>query len=292
MAKARVIVAIALTIAVGFGASSAHGGAPVVDPPRTGGVIVGDTPVAIAVRGPETTIATWERRDARSGPRWSCGYYGLENGSTSGISIGIDYGSGPVQPVAEGIYAFVCVDGGGRVAHNWFGRYDPADPFAGVLAAERAAELAIEQLDLAAPAIHLNPPGDQLVGLPSWLWLDTPWAPAEATASVSGVAATVRATPISVRWEAGDGTVVDCNGPGVAYDETREVEPPAACVLVFTRSSIDEPPGMFELRATITYAVDWSSTGGGSGVLGTVERTASIAVRVVEAQAVIGRDQP
>ena len=223
MARARVIVAIAFTIAAGFG-GSAHGahGQPVAgDPPRTGGVIVGDTPVAIAVRGPETTIVTWERRAGRSGPRWSCAYFGMENGSTSGISIGIDYGSGPVQPIAEGIYAFVCVDGGGRVVHNWFGRYDPADPFAGVLAAERAAALAVEQLDLAAPEIQLNPPGDQLVGLPSWLWLDTPWAPAEATASVSGVAATVRASPISVRWEAGDGTVVDCNGPGVVYDATR-----------------------------------------------------------------------
>jgi hypothetical protein len=289
MAKARVIAAIVFTIAAVVGASSAHGVPAGGDPPRTGGVIVGDTPVAIAVRGPETTIATWERRGPRSGPRWSCGYYGLENGSTSGISIGIDYGSGPVQPVAEGIYAFVCVDGDGRVVHNWFGRYDPADPFAGVLAAERAAELAIEQLDLVAPEIQLNPPGDQLVGLPSWLWLDTPWAPAEATASVSGVAATVRATPASVRWDSGDGTVVDCNGPGVAYDATLDVEPPTACVLVFTRSSADQPGGTFALRATVTYDVEWSATDAGAGALGPVERSASIAVRVVEAQAVIGR---
>lgn len=288
MARARVIVAIVSTIAAVVVAGSAHGAPAGGDPPRTGGLIVGDTPVAIAVRGPEATIATWERRGARSGPRWSCGYFGLENGSTSGISIGIDYGSGPVQPVAAGIYAFVCVDGGGLVVHNWFGRFDPADPFAGVLSAERAAELAVEQLDLVAPEIQLNPPGDQLVGLPSWLWLDTPWAPAEATASVSGVAATVRATPISVRWDAGDGTVVDCNGPGVAYDATREVEPPTACVLVFTRSSADQPGGTFDLRATVTYEVDWSTDDGSAGELGTVDRTSSVPVRVVEAQAVIG----
>jgi hypothetical protein len=38
------------------------------------------------------------------------------------------------------------------------------------------------------------------------------------------VSATITATPRSVRWDLGDGTTVECSGPGKPYDLSRPPE--------------------------------------------------------------------
>ena len=229
---------------------------------KGGGVIVGDTPVAIAVTAPSGSVASWERRGGGSGPRWTCGYYGFENGSSSGISIAIDYSSGPQQPVAGQAYGFLCWDQGGDLVYSWFGVYDPTDPLAGLFAGERAAELALERLELSDPLVRFNPPGDQLVGLQSWLWVDTPWAPAEASASVSGVTATVTAIPETVEWDTGDAHTMTCRGPGAAYDTTKPPDQQgSACGHVYAWPSSTRPGGVYQVTATMTYAVTWHAYG-------------------------------
>lgn len=252
-----------------------------------GGAIVGGTPVAIAITAPAGAVASWERRGGGSGPRWTCGYHRLENGSSSGISIAIDFGGGPQQPVAGEIYALVCWNEEHELVHSWFGAYDPGDPFAGLFAAERAAELALERLDVSDPVVRFNPSGDQLVGLQSWWWVDTPWAPVEASAGVSGVTATVTARPQSVAWDLGDSSELTCDGPGVPYDPVLPPEAVGACTYVFDRSSAEGPGGVRMVTATVVYAVSWAATDGGSGDLGAISRASTVPVRVVEVQAVI-----
>jgi hypothetical protein len=253
-----------------------------------GAVVVGGTPVAIAVVAPSGTLASFERRGGGTGRRWTCGYYELDNGSSSGISIEIDFSAGPVDPVRGQGYGFLCYDEERALVHSWFGIYDPADPFAGLLAAERAAELALEQLPLREPAIGVSPPDAQIVGLRSWLWVDTAWSPSAASASVTGVTSTVTATPLQVTWQTGDGATVTCHGPGVAYDPTRPPDAQASdCTHTYVSPSIGEPGGTYTLTATVTYTVAWTASNGGGGELGTVTRTSQTRVRVVEVQAVI-----
>ncbi len=136
--------------------------------------------------------------------------------------------------------------------------------------------------------MRFNPPGDQLVGLQSWLWVDTPWAPAEASASVSGVTATVTATPEVVVWDTGDGHVVTCRDPGSRYDTT---EPPAprssTCGHVYTWPSSTQPSGVYRVTATVTYAAAWHASDGTGDDLGPVTRATTVPLRVVEVQAVV-----
>jgi hypothetical protein len=255
---------------------------------KGGAVIVGGTPVAIAIAAPSGPVASWERRGGGSGPRWSCGYYGFENGSSSSVSIDIDYSSGPRQPVAGLIYALQCWDQAGDLVYSWFGVYDPADPFTGLMAGERAAELALERLELSDPIVRFNPPGDQLVGLQSWLWVDTLWAPAEAAASVTGVTATVTASPQVVEWDTGDGHTLTCRGPGDRYVTSKPVEQQTStCSHAFGRPSYSQPDGVYQVTARVTYAVTWRATNGTGADLGPVTRASTVPVRVVEVQAVI-----
>jgi hypothetical protein len=249
---------------------------------------VGGSPVAIAVQGPGGSLGSYERRGGGSGARWTCGYYGFENGSSSGISLNVDYSSGPIQPVQDQAYAFICRDQHDQVVHAAFGLYDAGDPLAGLLAAERAAELALERLDLPDPLVRRNPPGDQLVGLPSWLWVDTPWAPSDVSASVSGVTSTVTATPTHVVWDTGDGSSITCHGPGVPFDGSRSIDAQSSdCTHLYVWPSTARPGGTYQVTATTTYAVGWVATNGQSGDLGTVTRSSTVPVRVVEVQAVI-----
>jgi hypothetical protein len=253
-----------------------------------GAVVVGGTPIAIAVVAPSGTLASYRRAGARAGPRWTCGYYQFTNGSTSSISIDIDRRSGPVQPVAGEGYAFFCYDDRGDLVHSWFGVYQPADPFAGLFAAERAAELALERLELPDPLVRFNPPDDQIVGLPSWLWVDQPWVAADVSASVSAVTSTVVATPVMVTWDMGDGSRVMCAGPGTPYDVTRSRGSQVSdCSHTYQNPSHARAGGVYEVTATVVYAVSWIATNGRDGDLGTVTRASTVPVRVVEVQAVI-----
>jgi hypothetical protein len=257
--------------------------------PRGGGVIVGDTPVAVAVTSPSGTVASYTSRARRDGARWTCGYYGLENGSSSGVSINIDYSTGPVDPIRGQGYGLLCTDQDGQLVYSWLGVYDPADPFSGLMAAERAAELALEALDVPAPVASFSPTGAHLVGLRSWMWVDTQWAPSAASATVTGVTSTVTATPRSTTWDMGDGTVHHCDGPGVPFDAdgaTREGASP--CTHVYTWPSASHTDGAYVVTATVTYTVEWHASTGEGGDLGTIARSTSVPLQVVEVQAVIG----
>lgn len=165
----------------------------------------------------------------------------------------------------------------------------PAAP-APIVVARRAAA----RLHLPEPVIRSSPsPGqEQLVGLPTWLWIDrSSWTSRSATAAVPGVSVTARARPSQARWEMGDGSVESCSGPGTPWRAGRDpasVSP--TCGHVFRRSSAEEPGAAFAVTATVTWSVSWSG-GGESGTLPGLTTSSTTRMRVAESQGLAGGER-
>lgn len=147
------------------------------------------------------------------------------------------------------------------------------------------AQLARKQLRLPAPTIAANPAGDQLVNLPTWMWLRDGFRPVSATASVPGVSVTATAAPTSVVWSMGDGSTVTCIGAGTPY--TAGTDPKASspdCGHVYRRSSASQAGQAFPVTATVHWTVTWSGAGQG-GTFPNMTTTGTADFRVAESQA-------
>ncbi|TDD67226.1 hypothetical protein E1293_38265 [Actinomadura darangshiensis] len=149
------------------------------------------------------------------------------------------------------------------------------------------AQLARSSFVLPDPVIHASPRPEhlQLVGLPTWLWIDRGmWKPKSVTASVPGVSVTVTAKPALVVWWMGDGGKARCDGPGTPYSVGAA---PAAsssdCSYTYSTSSAGQPENAFLVKSAITWTVRWSS-GGQTGVLAPLTTTAASAFQVAQAQ--------
>lgn len=147
------------------------------------------------------------------------------------------------------------------------------------------ARVARSQLRLPSPGIAASPAGDQLVNLPTWLWLSEGWRPVSATASVPGVSVTAVAKPDSVSWSMGDGGTVECAGPGTPY--RAGVDPRSAspdCGYVYRRSSAAQPGQEYRVIATIRWTITWSGAGQ-SGAFPVLTTSTTTTYRVAESQA-------
>jgi len=147
------------------------------------------------------------------------------------------------------------------------------------------ARMARKQLRLPTPIIAVNPVGEQLVNLPTWLWLSGGWAPMSATASVADVSVTAVATPRSVSWSMGDGTTLTCTGPGTPFrpsSDPRSASPD--CGHTYRSSSASHIGQAFVVSATVHWTVRWSGAGQ-SGVFPDLTTTSTTALRVAEVQA-------
>lgn len=248
---------------------------------------MGQTPTAIVVSSPGGELASYDQGSGGSGARWTCRYFPLRGEGGAGIKI--DHLSGGVNPAEGDLVALYCYDQTGALVRSEILVYDPGDPMAGLFAAERAAELALGQLDLPRPQIAMNPPGDQLVGLPTWLWVTGGWAPLSTSATIGGVTSTVTATPRYVDWDLGDGPPLRCAGPGAAYDPAaRPATQDSDCTHTFIHTSARLPGGRHHVTASVTYAVAWAANTGEGADLGELTSESGVDVRVVEVQAVIG----
>jgi hypothetical protein len=149
------------------------------------------------------------------------------------------------------------------------------------------AEQARKYLPLPAPAPRMSPAGDQIVNLPSWLWVDGPWEPKTSTVAVPGVSVTVTAVPVSVVWSMGDGTEVTCAGPGTPYEPSRpDADQLTSCSHTYTRSSAEQPGDHYTVTVSVRWSASWAVVGApGGGDLGTITRATSFPVRVGEVQA-------
>jgi hypothetical protein len=166
--------------------------------------------------------------------------------------------------------------------------YDASYPEGGLVDPGALAQQALASVGIAAPVISTSPSAaDQLfVQVPTWLWVDgTWWRPYEATARAGRVTSTVTARPVRTSWSLGDGATVTCAGPGRPW-QPGLAESASDCVHTYTVSSAGRPGGVFDLRATVTLAVSWSSNTGQGGTLPAVSRSSAVAVRVGEIQAI------
>jgi hypothetical protein len=207
----------------------------------------------------------------------------------------------PGPPVPSGsalvddhVYYRACENGDGELVFRGWTRWSAAE--IQVLATELAYE-ASRELPLPHPHPALSPAigADQLVGLSTWLWLEPgSWATLDATASVPGLSATATATPTRVRWDMGDGTVVTCDGPGIAFDPARDDDAQSTdCRHTYQHVSAGEPSGSYTATVSIDWAIAWSATNGQGGALPGTSRGTSFPVPVAERQAVVcygGRD--
>lgn len=201
-------------------------------------------------------------------------------------------GWGPAKGAGPGAwYRQVCVvDAQGNTNGTVMWLAQPPTPAVNPLV---LAQQALGYTPLGSPAIRLDPPAnrDQLVGVTTWLWLaGGSWSPLSASASAGGVTVTTTAVPQQVTWAMGDGSVVTCRGPGTPYDPSRPDAQPT-CSYTYTKSSAGQSGGTFTVTATESWQVAWTAAGVPAGApaggnLGPVTRTAQLAVRVAESQAI------
>ncbi|WP_435110478.1 hypothetical protein [Nocardiopsis synnemataformans] len=152
---------------------------------------------------------------------------------------------------------------------------------------EALAYAARAAFQLSSPEIAMSPSADApvLVRVPVWMWISSDaWQEETATASVPGGSVTVTATPTSVSWSMGDGTTVECEGPGTAYDPDVHdpAEPSPDCGHTFTSIS-----GGYEVTASLSWQVEWSSSDGEGGTFPALTTQTSTTVRVVESSGVV-----
>lgn len=257
----------------------------------TWGGVVDGVPQVIVIVDDERTIMRWES-SRRSGPRWVCGYHPIIAPMHSVLdpSPVVDWTT-RVSPMDGGEYMVGCFseqpDGTRQLVRSRYVVFDPRDIFSGIATTERALDEARRRLELPMPDPVVNPSDEQLVGLPMWMWLGRSWERVSTIAAIGDTWAAVSAFPIMARWTFADGTTVWCD-QGRPYDTARPARAQRSdCTHTFQRSSMWSEGGVEWVEVTMIWKVEWYSSDGSGQPLGTVERSSSFPVRVVEAQAVV-----
>lgn len=165
----------------------------------------------------------------------------------------------------------------------------PAGPAAPVDPAV-VAQTIVEQMELRAITIGMVPedfPGSMgIVGLPVWLWVDSPseqtFGPMTRSASLDGVTVTATAHVTKVWWEMGDGGAVTCWSAGTPFTDGHGGEKSPDCGYTYSKQ------GTYTVRATSFWSVDWTASTGVSGSI-PLRFSQSRTVQVGEIQVVRGR---
>ncbi|MFD9735714.1 hypothetical protein [Umezawaea sp. NPDC059074] len=191
------------------------------------------------------------------------------------------------QPAGEGGWFMVLCspDGKDPDSHGpvWIAKGAEATP---TLTPAQVAQMARNRLRLPEVVIAASPSNEQLVNLPTWLWLEGGWQQVTATAGVPGVSVTAVATPTSVTWSMGDGGSLVCETAGSAFPTGGD---PAAespdCGYTFRTSSSGQPEDAFPVTATVSWTVNWSGAGQ-TGTFPNMAMSTSTSFRVAEVQAI------
>lgn len=153
------------------------------------------------------------------------------------------------------------------------------------------AQRAIATMDLDPIKVGIVPESGPnrvgLVGLPVWMWVDSPsddtFGPITALASEGAVSVSATASVSGIVWDMGDGTKVTCTGKGTPYADHYGKKDSPTCGHRYEKMSTDQPDGAYQVTATSHWVVEW--TGGGQS--GTVEfdlTTDAVPIRIGEAQ--------
>ena len=160
------------------------------------------------------------------------------------------------------------------------------------------AQQAAASFQLPHPSGHRSPSESQLyqgypltwVNLWTFFWTDpATWKTLSATATAGAVWATVKATPVSLTFDPGDGSdQVSCDGPGRPWEDSDGNNAPdqGACGFQYRKVSGPGYDHPFTSTQTITWQLTWTGSGNTSGTL--TERTTATSgqLKVLQIQAV------
>ncbi len=236
-------------------------------------------------------------RNSVGGSPWVCTYTSLVLNDEGGFA--------PGGPTPGGWYSVTCanrVTGASTTQTEWIAQGSPATPAtptAPVTPAIDPRVVAVQAenaLILPSPSLHFNPAGSSIVNFPTWLWIDGAiWHSYSVTASAGTVSATAVATPQSVAWEMGDGSLVVCPGPGQPFDMALPArQQRTGCDYTYRATSLGQPAAdgdandaAYPVRASVTWAVSWWAVGApGQGALPPLVTTGQTTVRVVQVESI------
>lgn len=169
---------------------------------------------------------------------------------------------------------------------------EPEQPAAPQVDPGELAQSAVSQMKLEAPEIASTPNNpDTLgaVGLPVWFWVanpgETTTGPVSTSASAGAVTVNATATFDGMTITTGDGSTIECAGPGTEYPGKGIQESPD-CGHVYEQMSDDQPDGLYTVDITAHWTVDWDSNVGASGEI-PVDLTTSKQLRIGSYQTVV-----
>ncbi|MCX4745246.1 hypothetical protein OG455_06870 [Kitasatospora sp. NBC_01287] len=141
-------------------------------------------------------------------------------------------------------------------------------------------QMAFNELVFKTPTAHSAPVGQALVGVPVWLWYDTPNAPAAevvgpqtVNVSLNGVSVDATATLTKVVWDlgyrdpaTGQEATVECKDKGAGHpyapgDEKKSPPPADACLAQFDNISSTPPSPPASLPASSPAASGAAAAG-------------------------------
>ncbi|MBB5801290.1 hypothetical protein F4560_001058 [Saccharothrix ecbatanensis] len=199
----------------------------------------------------------------------------------------VDYQAPDGQPQEPGGWFMVLCSPDGKDPLSHGPVWVPSGGVRPTLSPEQVAEMARNRLLLPSVTISASPADEQLVSLPTWLWLSGGWEEVSASASVRGVSVTAVAKPMSVTWSMGDGGSVTCAGPGTPFApghrDPRSASPD--CGYTYRTSSAGQGTDAYKVTVTVTWAVTWAGAGQG-GTFPNLTTSASSAFRVAESQGI------
>lgn len=136
------------------------------------------------------------------------------------------------------------------------------------------------------------------VGIPTWVWVSpTQWRPQSSLpAAVGDRSVVLTATPVSTSWSMGDGSSINCAGPGSPFDPNDPENPP--CGRTYRISSAGQPQSgaaandrYFTVQGSVTYRLHWVCTGDCDQDAGNLPDmtwpTTALPLRVLEVQTVV-----
>lgn len=126
-----------------------------------------------------------------------------------------------------------------------------------------------------------------IVGLPNWLWVDSPspqtWGPITRSASSGALTVSVTATVTKVTWTMGDGSApIVCTTKGTPYAVTWGASPSPTCGYSGYRVQ-----GTYQVSGVSHWAISYTSNVGIGGTL-VLDLTSTASVTIGELQTTVG----
>jgi len=160
----------------------------------------------------------------------------------------------------------------------WQGPVDPVDLVPGASARARA------RLPLPVPDMSPTPEVGSVVNLGLWFAIEDPGV-TTARATLGNAWAQVQGSFDSVSIDPGDGSpTITCDGLGTPYPEGSDDPNEGPCGHTYLQRTPDDQP--HQMTYTITYALTWTTSDGGSGSLGTFDRAVTFDYDIDEIQTV------